>query len=447
MSSINLAISFLGVSKYNPVKYSHDKWSLETEYFSLFVAHAFAPSVLCILATEKARDTHYLRLESQLTKYKNENIINNSLELRLQLIPNCTNESELWNVFKVMLNALDIKSIDSTPARVLIDVTHGFRSQPIFAVAIAAYLKEVRNIDVTHLIYGALDAKNTEDDTVPVFDLTPVMHLLRLMGLARDLSKHGRGYDLAEEIGYLQNASWLKGDRSLTSLKPLRRHLRTFSDKMLLNRTKEVSQSASILHSALKAAKNDLSKIPPIQILLEDILKQLSSTFPFDSSGISNKVAQLRWHIEHRYYYNAVSIARELLVTYSAIVHNYSDNMAEEPNVRQALEGWLNKNIHKGHYAKNSVSSYYEYLESYNSDKSKLKRVLFPSSRKGVPDNSELESLLKLWSDISNLRNDLMHSQFGRKTEQVSASGVESFLSEALKYFEKGVFGCEDDRC
>ena len=98
---------------------------------------------------------------------------------------------------------------------IILDITHAFRSIPLLIFIVAAYLRQVKNVKLKHIIYGAFEARDTETDQTPIFDLTPFVELLDWMnavnifqnsGDARPIARLNVQRDIADALTNLSNS-------------------------------------------------------------------------------------------------------------------------------------------------------------------------------------------------------------------------------------------------
>ncbi len=89
---------------------------------------------------------------------------------------------------------------DNPPERVLFDVTHGFRTQPLLGMAAVAFTlsewsrRRLDNPPVLQILYGAFDAK--QDGVSPIWDVTEFVEASRWNSALDALLRYGRADDL-----------------------------------------------------------------------------------------------------------------------------------------------------------------------------------------------------------------------------------------------------------
>lgn len=131
-------------------------------------------------------------------------------------IPEGRSEAELWQIFE------RCNEIVCEGDKVLLDITHAFRSLPLIVFVVAAYLRRTKNVTISHIVYGAFEARD-EQNRVPISDLTLLLDLLDWLNGAEFLLRRSDATLLAERLRQTQREVWRKqtGDelpRKLQSL-------------------------------------------------------------------------------------------------------------------------------------------------------------------------------------------------------------------------------------
>lgn len=118
-------------------------------------------------------------------------------------------QEECWTLFDAVresLRPVALPELGETeaPARILVDLTHGFRAQPLLGMAALGYvLSEWKRANLSAvpdltLLYGAFEAR--EGDTAPIWDLTPFVTATQWNNALDALMRYGRADDL-EALG------------------------------------------------------------------------------------------------------------------------------------------------------------------------------------------------------------------------------------------------------
>jgi len=90
-------------------------------------------------------------------------------------IPDGKTESEIWDIFSIVFEQINQND------EIIFDITHAFRSIPMFAAVILNYTRVIKNISLQGWFYGAMEAVGSLNDVrqmsvekriIPIFDLT-----------------------------------------------------------------------------------------------------------------------------------------------------------------------------------------------------------------------------------------------------------------------------------
>lgn len=138
------------------------------------------------------------------------------------------NEDGLWKNFGEIMGLIDILENGD---EIYLDITHAFRSIPLFMYLMMEFLQSLdyKRVSLKGLYYGMLDA-NRDLSYAPVVDLSPLCNISQWIRGSHDFINFGDGYTIA---------SLLKGqDESEDSMKLARGVKKCFgiSQYQLLNR-------------------------------------------------------------------------------------------------------------------------------------------------------------------------------------------------------------------
>jgi CRISPR-associated DxTHG motif protein len=379
-------ISFLGIGNYSPTCYILDEQKYETRFFPAAVAKFVRPEKMLVCETPTVQN----HLNSkQLT----EEIDSLGVEIQIVTIPEGHSESDLWEIFDVLTSAV------AENETVIFDVTHSFRSLPILAFLAIAYLKAAKNVKVERILYGAWEAKDTENHS-PVFDLTPFIVLLDWLAAANRFVVAGDGHDLAQLVRSGMPAGRLmKTDMEARALgKGLdlaADAIDSISLAMRLNRPLEVMASSVQFGETLEQSMPGIrAKARPFALVAGKLMEEYGH-FALENpispaQMVENLWLQLdlvEWYIRRRHIVQAATLAREWIV--SLLAYLFEAPVFEYETGRRGIETALNNCV----------------------EKKKPK----PSIRESSPYDDALQALpsvdkfTKLWSKLAKLRNDLAH--------------------------------------
>lgn len=190
----------MGASSYEPMEYTLDgRKSQKVKYAPLALLDLLEwkgeVDVVAFL-TRKAHKTHGEALAEEIKKRGHI--------FRQVAIPEGRSEREIWEIFEIISESL------AGGQRVVLDITHGFRSIPILMLGAVLFLKEARGIELGGGYYGAYEARDPSEDTEPVFDLTPLVEMVEWANAVRIFNKYGHADEMGKLLGRIQDQAFRK---------------------------------------------------------------------------------------------------------------------------------------------------------------------------------------------------------------------------------------------
>ncbi len=206
-----------------------------------------------------------------------------------------------------MERILQIESLLEQHDKVIMDVTHSFRSLPLFLMNTIHFIKQVSNkqISIEHIFYGMLEVTREmpqEEDQVkptPVVDLKTVLDVQDWITGAHSFKEYGNGYKIADLI-----------EDENTELANL---LRKLSD------TKNINYLYGLKGEVQKVRRNidmDMSTIP--NRVVRPVLKDFLKAFP--NNEMSNAQFQLHladWHYKMKNYSSSFIVFSEAMLSFA----------------------------------------------------------------------------------------------------------------------------------
>jgi len=366
-------ITVLGTGKYEPVTYRWNDHTYETSFIQEAFVHWLKPEATCVLLTEKARAGQWQDLHQKLQGHTH------TVEID---IPDGKNEAELWEIFEA------ISEVVQEGDEIAFDITHGFRSLPMIALLTIAYLKQVKGVKVQHVVYGVYERDNP---MAPILDLTPFADLLDWLAAAKIFTATGDSSELGQLIQEIQDDAYRNreayGENLPRALKNFGAALAEVSDDLLLARVSNLPKSVRKLAERQSAANTEVPQwAQPLTLLLDKIAATYA---PFRDDSLPTQAALIRWYLDHNHIVQAMTLAREWIVSYH--LHKEGKDW-RDPHEREWMEQLL----------------------------------------------GEFLKLSPLWSKITGTRNDLAHCGFGRAEGQVlSAASIRQNAEEVVKQIER----------
>lgn len=318
-------------------------------------------------------DLTLVLLTSEAKKHKNWNELEDALKKDKRSfepvdIPDGKDKDELWKIFD------ELKEHLKPGDRVVLDITHAFRSLPVLTLLALTYLRVATGIVLERILYGAFEARD-EAGEAPVFDLTPFVSLLQwsaAVSLFRQTGECGPLADLLEE-----------------KLKNPAKRLRKLSDALSLIRTKDIAPCARKVRSDLNKAKK-VKEFALLVPLLEDEIGRLAE---LNADEPSAQLDLADWYFQKGKLVHTWLLAREAVVSHVAKCSGWDVRKSVD---RERAENALNEDAPK---EKGDV----------------------PASGGSFALQELPEGLVKAWSTLAGLRNDIAHCGFRDDAAKVRA--------------------------
>jgi CRISPR-associated (Cas) DxTHG family len=124
-------------------------------------------------------------------------------------LPYGASEKERWTIFERTVEAFALEPLaeageTEAPAEIAVNITHGFRAQPILGMAAMSFVlsewarREVDRPPRLRVLYGAHDSGTLAGGVAPVWDLTELVIAARWNAALDALMRYGRADDLAQ---------------------------------------------------------------------------------------------------------------------------------------------------------------------------------------------------------------------------------------------------------
>ncbi len=304
-------VTFLGTGDYRPVTYVWDDGRAvrrsTTHLFPLALATWLEPEqVLVLLTAEAERGPHWATLRDHLGD-----------RVQPVPVPPGRSQAELWQIFEQLAGAVPAGS------RLVIDVTHGFRSLPLFAAVAALLLRHLQSVTLERILYGAYEARDPASGEAPVFDLTPLVDLAGWLSGIEALERSGDGRLLAQRLRETHAAARRRGAEELPQrLQGVGKALEEWSEAIRLNRPVDAARAAHRLRERLQSAEDELARWAPPFARLADRLATDAAALAhpeperLDEAALRAQLAAVRYALDKGLVLQAVTMAREWFVSW-----------------------------------------------------------------------------------------------------------------------------------
>lgn len=239
-------------------------------------------------------------------------------------IPSGKNNDELMQIFKIFYDSIEEGD------KIIFDITHSFRSIPMFVLTVLCYARVLKNITVEGIYYGAFEAAATDQDSlkpVPIFDMTMYMNIIDWSFAAQLMTDYGNAEmmcKLYEEQKNLVNDDMKKQlaifENPVKRLEEFTKCIQTSRGKINDKSKKENSISKSyerFLSSYEEASHNNSPLIEPLAPLFEKVVE---STKEFNTkSNLEIGLATIKWCIDKGFTQQGLTALDETIKTYVCV--------------------------------------------------------------------------------------------------------------------------------
>lgn len=389
------AISFLGPTDYKTVTYTYRDQEFTTRLFPEALFHFFPDlQQLYVFATPTVQSHPNLaQLRERVPPDR----------LTVVPIPEGHTEEELWDIFSALTEVVAERE------EVVFDITHSFRSIPFLTFLAAAYLRAARRARIRAVVYGAYDARPKDDPGPrPVFDLTPFVSLLDWLAATNQFIHTGDAQYLARLLRQEGEA------RRSGALKHAGETLEPFSLAVMLCRPLEVMRDAGRMENMLKRAAGVMAQwARPFTVMADRIQAEYGKYNLPDPIGdvaasLRHQLSIIRWYAEHGQIIQAVTLAREWVVTAVGMQLQGSFILAtdEREKIERGLSGLCR--VAQGRSFPCELNEVGRALQSW----------------------PEAQAIRDLWNQLSTVRNDLDHA--GMKPGPMKAATLRRTTQEEI---------------
>jgi len=375
-----------------------------TAHFPIAAYKFFRPDKVIFAATQEAAQHENCLKVKEALKDKVEIVI----------IPDGSSEDELWEIFDVVSNAVP------KGARIILDITHGYRSQPLLLFGVVAYSGRTKHTILERIVYGALEAGKERPDGLihaPVFDLTVLADLLEWLHAVDTFAIRSDASKLADLLITAQDRQWAvsraEGEGLPKKLKTMARRLEEFSDSVRLLRPLDAIKAAAKVTDCSKEVEQESAQwARPFAHILGNIAREtaeLGMERPEELryESLQRQLLLIKHYIHKDLLIQAVLLAREWVVSWVAWCRR-KDNvdwlcLPYREQISNALNGAAKHLAAGGEGTGFGVPSWFTEL----------------------PQSGEV---VKLWVWLRGLRNDVAHCAMNPR-----AAGADSVKQRAMK--------------
>jgi len=220
-------------------------------------------------------------------------------------------EEEIWDIFNTVYSKLQPRD------QIYFDVTHAFRSIPLFSVVLFNYSKMMIGTQLMSIMYGAFEKLGPafkvkelpiDERVAPVIDLTNIARLQEYNQIAGSQKGFGKVKQLKEAIASELADSSNQAVKDLcNSISELDEYIATINIKAI-----KAGKFISKFRNNYKNVKKKMALTKPLSNLLDELDRE---TVDFvGENNYRNIEAAINWTIKHDMLMQAYPMAEEYIV-------------------------------------------------------------------------------------------------------------------------------------
>lgn len=208
----------------------------------------------------------------------------------------CNEAAQRYNAERIM----DLEKYIDNKDEVYVDITHSFRSLPMYLMNCLIYIQRVKNIKISKILYGMRDPNI---DYVPVVELNSALDIYDWISGVDALINYGNGYVIYEKL----QQSHSKKDQEYA------KDIANYSNVFNVN---SISDIKSVINKLKKLKAEDMeSKMG--QLALRSVIKECKRLGTKSEDPISSYLLELsRMQFERRNYGFAFLALKEAIIYY-----------------------------------------------------------------------------------------------------------------------------------
>jgi CRISPR-associated Csx2 family protein len=231
---------------------------------------------------------------------------------------------EIWGIFVKVYAHLQQKD------EIYLDVTHAFRSIPLFATVLLNYASFLKNIRIKSVLYGAFEKLGPgfevkkiplERRIAPVLDLLPLIELQRWTSAASDFIRFGDAFALSEMTKDVVTPVLVQTEgkeKGAAAIRDIGKNLFQLSDSIKTNRGRcliAAKNAIKIMNglATLKENQFEIKPLAPILKRIEDDVKPLAY-----ADRTNNLIEAVEWCIAKNLVQEGLTILEEFIITFFA---------------------------------------------------------------------------------------------------------------------------------
>ncbi len=255
------------------------------------------------------------------------------------------NDEELLENYR-LISGISAYMDRNTDYEIAFDITHSFRSLPIYNLIILNYLKVISDsrLEISHVYYGNFDAGRENGNIAPILDLQDLMHVMDLTSSVNEFKNTGNCRTLFTQIP--------------KSEQELREALEEFDWATQVNSFDKVQESLARLLRLTEQERPTGSRYADLSRMIRTVLSRKFLKWEETEGAMADRLEGLslgerrlmtsNWYLNQNRYGQAVATACEALKSYLVPVYLKEVLGRDEAEEKECLnENYLRASVQR----------------------------------------------------------------------------------------------------
>lgn len=351
-------------------------------------------------------------------------------------IPDGKNENEMWQIFTSIFNSLEHGD------ELYIDLTHSFRYLPMLLLVLADYARLIKDVKVMGVTYGNWEARKADPNgmnNAPIVDLMPLIALQNWTTATYELINDGNAKAVSEAAKYSLLSLLRDKDcsREIRDLNQATKELKEWIEQIRTCRGKEILMPDKLFSFVGKLSSISNDAFPPLMPILDKIRQSFENVGFKDEETINNLYAASKWCVEMNLWQSAITLLQEAIISKLCLITNLEIKLKSDREIASnALNRIIKEKINPGN---NTTENKEPKCNIENKDGQGEEKDIYENTTVLLRNNKLVtDDFCKLYSRISELRNDFNHSGM-RKSNSNSTkitNNIKVYVQECSGYFD-----------
>lgn len=357
-------------------------------------------------------------------------------------------EEEIWKIFTCVIDKLQDGD------QIYFDVTHAFRSIPLFSVVLFNYARFMKNTKLVSIHYGAFEKlgpayevreRLIDERVAPIIDLTSLVSLQTTNVAASNFFEFGKVGTIGSQLQAQTYNLATVDNKSANAIKILKEQLTNLDFYIETCRIQDIRDGAYIkkIQESFKTVMKADNLHKPEKDLLIKIRAQLESFGFVPEKSEKNIRAAIKWALQYNMLQQTYTLGQEFVITKFADSISAQDDCMENfaapgktPGnriIRDFASGILGAQREKYKYDIDTDPQL-KFLKDEDKENVRCKRQNLAQS---LFSKNWVAALKKKYNVLRENRNSLNHGKGCNKTRPILINEFEQNFDDCLMIIEK----------